>query len=123
LEQSQLVRCEISADLRTDRIGTWAFFYGEVQRGESSSWEALRGRAGCESGKSDEKLRAKEWNLRGAPYLIVDVSVRRRSTKDRAEQLEVSISRRKVSGFSQKGEPSYERLEETRVFPVEGVVT
>ena len=64
-----------------------------------------------------------QWGLRGAPYLVVDVSVRRRSTNKRAERLELSITRRKLSGFSQKGEPSYERLEETRIFPLEGAVT
>jgi formylglycine-generating enzyme required for sulfatase activity len=122
LEQSQLDRCEVAADLEAGRPETWSFFFGEVQLGESGSWEALRARAGCDAGTFDEKLPAKQWSLRGVPYLMVDVSVRR-STKNRAEQLEVTTSRRKLSGFSQIGEPSYERLEETRVFPLEDVVT
>jgi formylglycine-generating enzyme required for sulfatase activity len=123
LEQSQLVRCEVSAELKADRAETWVFFYGEVERGESGSWEALRARTGCESGRSDEKFPAKQWSLRGAPYLVVDVSVRRRSKNNRAEQLEVSISRQKLSGFSQEGEPSYERLDESQVFPLEDAMT
>jgi len=123
LEQAQLVRCDLAADVKADRAGTWVFYYGEVQRGESGSWEPLRARAGCESGGSDEKSPAKQWSLRGAPYLVVAVSVRRRSSNNRVEHLEVSTSRRKLSGFSQKGEPSYERVEETRVFPLEDAVT
>ena len=123
LEQSQLDRCELVAELKADRSETWVIFYGEVRSGESGSWEALGGRAGCESGRSDEKFQSKQWSLRGAPYLMVDVSVRRRSLEHRAEDLEVSILRRKFSGFTRKGKPSYERLVQTRTFPLEDAVT
>ena len=116
LEQSQLVRCELAADLTANRTGACAFFYGEVQRGDSASGEALRARAGCEPGRSDEMLRRKQWSLRGVPYLIADVSIRRRGGKNHDEQVELSITRRKLSGFSKEGAPSYSSRDETRVF-------
>ena len=47
LELSQLDRCELAADLKGDRAGTWVFFYGQVERGASGSWEALRARTAC----------------------------------------------------------------------------
>jgi formylglycine-generating enzyme required for sulfatase activity len=54
---------------------------------------------------------------------VVDVSLRRRSSKGGAEGIEVSISQRKLSGFSQKGKPSYERLADARVFRVQATET
>jgi formylglycine-generating enzyme len=115
LEQAQLVRCEVASDLAAGQVGTWSFFYGEVRKGESGSWEAMRARTGCESGRSSDLFSSKQWHLQGAPYLMVDVSVRRRSAKDRAGPVELSISRRKWSGFSPAGEPSYTRSDETRI--------
>ena len=78
-------------------------------------------RAGCEPGRSDELLRSRQWSLRGVPYLITDVSIRRRRGKSPGGQVELSITRRKLSGFPEKGSPSYSRSEETRVFPEKGL--
>jgi formylglycine-generating enzyme required for sulfatase activity len=116
LAQSQLVRCEIAGDLKANRTGAWALFYGEVRRGDSTSGEALRARAGCEPGRSDELLATKQWSLRGVPYLIADVSVRRSRGKGQNDQVELSITRRKLSGFSKEGAPSYSSRDKTRVF-------
>ena len=73
LELSQLDRCELAADLKGDRAGTWVFFYGQVERGASGSWEALRARTACEPGRSDEKVPAKITELAKAAKVTQDL--------------------------------------------------
>jgi formylglycine-generating enzyme required for sulfatase activity len=118
VDQPQLVRCEIASELNKAQAGTWAFFYGEAGAATTGGWEGLRARTGCEAGASDEALASKQWVLRGAPYLLVDVTARRRSAKNGPELLEMSLSRRRLSGFSTDGKPSYARTEEKRLVPI-----
>lgn len=120
LEGSQLNRSEIASELGAGQRGSWCFFYGEVRPDESGGWEALRARTGGEETSCDKAFSSRQWELHGNPYLLLDVSVRRRPTKAPDERLEVSISRRKLSGFSEDGKPSYARADEMYALAVDG---
>jgi sulfatase modifying factor 1 len=112
LEGFQLERFEVGSDMGVGQSGAWCFFYGEVSRNDTGGWVALRARTGGEGGRCDETLSSKRWVLRGHPYVLLQVSVRRRPAKGQDERLEVSVSRRKLSGFSQEAAPVYSRVDE-----------
>lgn len=122
LEQPQLDRCEIASELGKGQWVTSCLLYGEAEGTASGDWQAVRARTACDSTTCDHALASGRWG-RGVPYLMAEVSVRKGQTGSRVGHLEVSISRRKLSGFSEDGRASYERSDESRTFPIEDATT
>jgi formylglycine-generating enzyme required for sulfatase activity len=100
----------------------FCFLYGEAERSEGGDWRGVRARTACDSTTCNHALASGRWG-RGVPYLLAEVSVRKRQTGSRAGHLEVSISQRKLAGFSEDGRASYERSDESREYPIEDAVT
>ena len=106
-------RCEIEGTLKYRDLRSWRFFYGEAQAGAEAGWEPVRPQSGCWLAASERAVNP--WNLRGSPYLLLDVTLEGAAASNNGLRFQSSLTIRRLSAFGKDGKPSYEQRTESRV--------
>ncbi len=99
-------RCTVSREMETGATGMFRSAFGEVRPDASQKWKATGSGTRC----GEDGNKAGESRTSGsseAPYLLLEASVTSLRLSGSAIDMVVSLSARKLSGFSQAGEPIY----------------
>ena len=106
--------CDASKGLEFGAKTTWRASLGPVLAGPGQSWKAAEPAFLCGDGPVETRGQA-QGQPAGVPYLVVEVSVQPLRRSGLSTDLQVSVSTRRLIGFSDRGEPTYEAATERRM--------
>ena len=114
-------RCQVEATREPGQAARWRLFYGEARDDASGGWTAVRTSSGCAQVRSTHRGKP-PWSWRGAPYLLVDVTLGNVGLTGREVHAEAELSLRRLTGFSPGGAPVYETTAQQRILalPADG---
>jgi formylglycine-generating enzyme required for sulfatase activity len=112
--------CDASNEVQTGKQTKWWITIGGVRPNPQGGWELIDNAVRC-GGGSFEKSNALSGRSSHAPYLIAAISTMaavsgNRLGPEKLLRLDISLSLRKLSGFSTAGEPRFEQLPVKRTF-------
>jgi formylglycine-generating enzyme required for sulfatase activity len=114
-------RCVAAGEVESSKqMESWIEF-GEAKLQPPGAWEGTSSRIRCGAGPWD-KASSDLGRLPKTPYLVVGVSMAARPLPEAVRLLEISLTRRRLSGVGRDGVPVYEQSVEKRslFFSTEG---
>jgi formylglycine-generating enzyme required for sulfatase activity len=118
IEDSRELKCGASKEVENGKQTEWWITIGEAKPNPQGGWEGLSNAIRC-GGGSFEKSNAFSRSSSQTPYLIATMSSMVAVSTDpigpdKLLTLQLSLTLRKLSGYSATGEPQYEQLPEKR---------
>ena len=120
IDGSRGPRCEASEEVETGKKTEWWITLGESRPDPRGGWEGVGNAIRCGVGSFEER-NVGSGSSSQTPYLMATVStmpavVSTQIGTEKVLQVEISLSFRKLLGFSEPGEPRYEQSNEKRSF-------